>query len=128
MRYDVVIDSKFKKSLPKVTKQVIHFNKSVQPTSRIVKETIYLEWQNGKRIPLIGPEETLFIQPPEGVDYRDCCIRVKSRADVLVLCCDAHSRWEFRIPSSDDPGADAPATVNLTLAPDEPEEDEEDDE
>jgi hypothetical protein len=117
MRFDVIIDSKFEKSEPRVTRQV----KQPGTVNRdSIRKIIPVKWQKGERIPLVGPEEILVIEPPREMDFQGCCIRVKSKADVLVVCSDTHSHWEIRIPTSDDPGADAPATVNLTLDPDEP--------
>ena len=119
-RFDVVIESKFKKDALRVTKQVTLSKKTVAHVCGVVSRNIPVKWQNGERVPLIGPEETLIISPPKVRDFRYCNIRVKSKADVLIICSNTQSSWEIRIPKSDDLGADAPATVNVTLAPDEP--------
>lgn len=56
MRIDTIVESKFIGKEPVVTKQVTGLGAAFP-----------VQWQNGQRVPLIGPEEVLVIAPPAGV-------------------------------------------------------------
>jgi hypothetical protein len=133
-RADVQIDSKFKNgALPKVGKEIKSSGENMTGSSwrsifnklspkKSVTRFSEVNFQNGDRVPLNSPEETLVIAPPEGENFQGCSIRVKTKADVMVFCSVENGNWKIKFPFSDDPGAESPVTVNVSIAPPEEEE------
>jgi hypothetical protein len=99
-RFEMLIDSKFKNGLAKVTK-------NGRP----------VEYQNGDRIIWNDLKGTLVITPPEGEDIQFCSIKVQTKIKAKVECAVDEGNWKIRFPHSNDPGADSPVTVNVTVAP-----------
>jgi hypothetical protein len=129
MRIEVTFENKLD-GAPKLSKRVSHSKKNTGQDGNIsindnrAPEQVAkkVAWQNKARIPLNSPAEVLVIEPPNGVDFEDCRLYVNCDGDAVIFCSHTHSCWEVRSPHSDALGANAPVTVNLTLAPDEPDE------
>ena len=114
-RFDMRVVSKFKKGTPKVLKRIA--------SSRDAGNKEFpVDQQFWGRFPVNGFEEHVFITPPENVDVRWCWIAVKSKADVDAKCRVEENQWEIAFPYSDDPNAESPVTVNVTIIPPEDEE------
>jgi len=75
---------------------------------------------NEEMIHLPGPEVSLVIDAPEGVDSKDCPFKVKSGVDLAVSCSRTDSNWAIKIVPNELP-PDVPTTVNVNLGEDEPE-------
>ena len=113
-RFDMRVVSKFKKGNPKVCKRVAS-------SGRTGKNEFSVDQQFWGRFPVNGFEEHVFISPPENVDVQWCWIAVKSKIDVDAKCHIEKNEWEIAFPYSDDPNAESPATVNVTITPPEDE-------
>lgn len=111
-RFDVRIVNKFKKETLKVYMGV--------PSSEKTGRRLYpVEWKSGERVVVIDPKDWVVIKAPEGVDIRQCFFHVGSRVDVDAKLRMKEREWKIVFPYCDDPDAESPVDVNITLAPDE---------
>jgi hypothetical protein len=112
-RFDVRIVNKFKKGTLKVFMGV--------PFSEKTGGRLYpVKWKSGERVVVVNdPKDWVVIKAPEGVDIRQHSIHVGSRIDVDAKCRIKEREWTIKFPYCDDPDAESPADVNITLAPDE---------
>lgn len=73
-----------------------------------------------ERIILIGTEEWIEINAPEGMDSTKCWAAVKSDADASISYSWESPNWTIRIvPNTASPNT--PTTMNVTVGDDEPE-------
>jgi hypothetical protein len=70
-------------------------------------------------IPLQGTDVSLIINAPEGMDIKDCPVKVKSDVDLDVSCSRTDSNWNVKIVPNDLP-PDTPTSVNMTMGDDGP--------
>jgi hypothetical protein len=75
---------------------------------------------NEEMVHLPGPEVSLAINAPEGVDTKDCPFIVKSGVDLAVSCSRTDSNWGMNIVPNELP-PEVPLTVNITVGTDAPE-------
>lgn len=68
---------------------------------------------------LPGPEVSLRISAPEGIDIREHPFKVKSDVDLAVSHSRSGSTWTLKIDANDLP-PDAPTTVNVSVGEPEP--------
>jgi hypothetical protein len=72
-----------------------------------------------KQVPLPSPDVKLVIQVPEGMDLRNCVLKVKADVDLETKHSRTDSNWTLKIIPNDLP-PDVPTTVNVTVGQDEP--------
>jgi hypothetical protein len=132
-RFDVTIYSEFKNGVPEVGKEIGLpgknrrggflglFSKKTLPKPADTR-FFPVDFRSGDRVPMNSPEEILVITPPKGVNFQGCSIRVQTKTDVMVFCSVKKGNWKMKFPFSDDPGAESPVTVNVSIAPPEEEE------
>ncbi|HLP45414.1 MAG TPA: hypothetical protein VK469_05685 [Candidatus Kapabacteria bacterium] len=99
-RFEMLIDSKFKNGLAKVTKD----GKPV-------------EYQDGNRSIWNDLKGLLEITPPEGEDIQFCSIKVQTKIKANVECAVEEGKWKIWFHRSQSTTADSPTTVNVTVAP-----------
>jgi len=91
--------------------------------ARKVEETIDFETTipvNGEEmINLPGPEASLIIHAPDGVDIKERKIHVHSDVDLAVTCSRTASTWTLAIIQNDLP-PDVPTTINVSVGDLEP--------
>ncbi|NIM15634.1 MAG: hypothetical protein GTO45_11305 [Candidatus Aminicenantes bacterium] len=75
---------------------------------------------NSEFFHLPGPEVSLNINAPYGVDIRDYSIKVRADVDVMTMSSRTESRWTINIVPNDLP-PETPLTVNVSVGEDEPE-------
>lgn len=75
---------------------------------------------NEEMVHLPGPEVSLLINAPEGLDTKDCPFKVKSGVDLAVSCSRTDSNWGMNIVPNELP-PEVPLTVNITVGTDAPE-------
>ncbi len=67
-----------------------------------------------EQVHLAGPEISLRVDAPEGLDINTCPFNVKSDVDLAVSCSRTNSNWTMRIVSNELP-PDSPTTVNVSV-------------
>ena len=78
-----------------------------------------VEWE-GRKIVAPNFKNWLIIKIPQGIDIRECSLHVRSRVDLDTKCRIKEREWKIEFPYSTSTYAETPADVNITLAPDEP--------
>ncbi len=72
-----------------------------------------------RQITLLGLDEWVVVNAPEGVDPSTCYVAVKSDVDVDISYCWNAPNWTIKIAPNDSP-ANTPTTMNVTVGDDEP--------
>ncbi len=103
-------------------KNVFSDNVTVNVKRRLQDNTIDLDediLQNqAKQVHLPSPEVALVITVPEGMDLRDCLLKVKTDVDVENIHSRTDGNWTLKIIPNDLP-SDAPTTMNVSVGQDE---------
>ncbi len=73
-----------------------------------------------EKLTLLGPDEWIVIRAPEGMDTRNCFLKVRADVDLETVHSRSDSMWTIKIVPNRLP-PDAPTTVNVTAGNDEPE-------
>ncbi len=81
---------------------------------------VTITYGNEEMVHLSTPDVSLLIYAPQGVDTRDCPVKVKSDVDLAVACSRTDSNWTMNIVPNE-LGPITPTTVNVDLGEDEPE-------
>ena len=82
-------------------------------------ETV-LSGDTQEQIVLPGPETAMLIQAPNGLDLKDCQIKLDCALDVEVTVSRTNSNWRMRIIPNDIP-PEVPTTINVSIGDVEPE-------
>lgn len=72
---------------------------------------------NEEQVHLPGPEVSLVIKAPIGMDIKGCPVKVKSDVDLDVSCSRTNASWSIKIVPNELP-PDAPTTVNVNIGED----------
>lgn len=104
-------------------KNVFSDNVTVNVTCRLqdgtIDQDVDILQNETKQVQLASPEVTLVLKAPEGMDLRDCLLKVKTDVDVETIHSRTDSNWAFKIiPNTIPP--DIPTTMNVTVGHDEP--------
>ena len=70
-----------------------------------------------EQVQLPGPEVSLVIKAPVGMDIKECPVKVKSDVDLTVSHSRTDSSWLIKIVPNDLP-LDVPTTVNVNIGED----------
>jgi hypothetical protein len=80
--------------------------------------TITIAKGNEEKIFLASPEVSLVINGPEGMDTKECPVKVKSEVDLAVTHSRTDSNWTIKIVPND-LRPSTPTTVNIDIGEDE---------
>ncbi len=100
------------------TNVMLHLKRQLQDGSSDLE--INVAQGEVKMVQLPDPNVSMVIQAPEGMDLRDCLIKVKSDVDLDVQHSRTLSYWTLKIIPNDLP-PDVPTSVNVVIGQDEPE-------
>ncbi len=85
-----------------------------------VDMTFILDGGDHNRIPLLGPESSLTINAPEGLDARYCSVKMRSDFDIELKYLGTESKWTVRILPNELPPYVGPL-VYIAISEDGPE-------
>jgi hypothetical protein len=104
-------------------KNVFSDNVTVNVKRRLQNGTIDQEvdiaQDEAKQVHLPSTEVALVVTVPEGMNLRDCFLKVKTDVDVETIHSRTEGNWTLKIIPNDIP-PDAPTTMNVTVGRDEP--------